>query len=199
MLIIALNGSPNIDGNMAALLKYTLEQCEAEGAETRIFNCGRIMDDQEEPFCIACSSPCDGRCYEDKQMAEVFETISRADGLIIGSPVYFGIVSAQLKAFWDKTRSLRAGKSLLNVVGGAMAVGASRFGGQEETIRAIHTMMLVQGMILVGDGYYEDDCGHFGAAGQRPVDTDLDAFHRARILGKRIIETAEATRSLRRR
>ena len=92
----------------------------------------------------------------------MFDLLRRADGILLGSPVYFGTVSAQLKSFWDKTRLLRREKYLINVVGGALAVGGSRFGGQETTLRALQDMMLCQGMIVVGDAHLEEDAGHQG-------------------------------------
>ncbi len=196
-LIIGINGSPHKNGNTAFLLKEALDTCKKMGATTRILHCQQIMKDQKNPFCVACSSPCAGKCLEGKELARAFTAISQAEGLIVGSPVYFGTASAQLKAFWDKGRSLRADKKLLNVVGGAIAVGASRFGGQETTLRAIQDMMMVQGMIVVGDGFHEDDCGHMGGAGQRPANEDENAINRSRILGKRIWEVAMATRDLR--
>ncbi|MEN6349374.1 MAG: flavodoxin family protein [Syntrophomonas sp.] len=199
LLIVALNGSPHTRGNTAFLLRQALDECANMGAVTRVINCQQVLKDQKTPFCVACTSPCAGKCLEGKEIAKAYELISRADGLIVGSPVYFGTVAAQLKAFWDKSRTLRGEKKLLNVVGGAIAVGASRFGGQETTIRAIHDMLLVQGMITVGDGYYENDCGHMGGAGQRPAQDDENAINRSRILGKRIWEVANSTRALRMR
>ncbi len=197
--VIAINGSPNEKGNTAFLLQEALNECKRMGAKNEIICCQQLMAGEEIPFCTACSSPCSGKCYENSELDHAFALISRADALIVGSPVYFGTVSAQLKAVWDKGRKLRSEKKLLNVVGGAIAVGAARFGGQETTLRAIQDMFLVQGMIVVGDGYYQDDCGHLGAAGQNPVWNDEDAVKRARILGKRIFEVAKATSPLRRR
>jgi len=199
ILIVAINGSPNDDGNTAFMLQQALNECKKMGTATEILHCQQLLKDQKNPFCMACASPCPGKCFEGKEIAKAFDLISRADGLIMGSPVYFGTVSAQLKAFWDKSRSLRTKKKLLNVVGGALAVGGSRFGGQETTIRAIHDMLMVQGMIVVGDGYFEDDCGHIGAAAQRPSWEDENAINRCRILARRIFEVAEATRYLRKR
>ena len=197
LLIVGINGSPHARGNTAFLLRQALEECRKLGAVTKLINCQQILKDQKNPFCIACTSPCSGKCFNGKQLGTAYELISQADGLLAGSPVYFGTVSAQLKAFWDKSRSLRGEKKLLNVAGGAIAVGASRFGGQETTIRAIHDMFLVQGMITVGDGYFEDDCGHMGGAAQKPAAEDENAINRCRILGKRIWEVAGATKSLR--
>jgi multimeric flavodoxin WrbA len=199
LLIIAINGSPNREGNTSFLLQQALEECGARGADTEFLFCREILKDQKNPFCVACSSPCTGKCYKNKELANAYGLISRADGLILGSPVYFGTVSAQLKAFFDKSRALRTEKKLLNVVGGAITSGASRFGGQETTIRAMHDIMLVHGMIIVGDGYHEDDCGHMGAAAQRPAEEDENAIQRSRIMGKRIFELARATSALRKR
>lgn len=196
-LILAINGSPHNDGDTSFLLKQALEECNTRGAETKILFCREILRDLRNPFCIACSSPCQGKCYQNKELATAYALISRADALILGSPVYFGTVSAQLKAFFDKSRALRTQKKLLNVVGGAITSGGSRFGGQETTIRAMHDIMLVHGMIIVGDGYHEDDCGHTGAAAQHPAREDENAIKRSRIMGKRIFEVAQATSALR--
>ncbi len=196
-LIVAINGSPNVKGNTAFLLQEALDECQKLGAKGQIIHCQTVLKDQKVPFCVACSSPCTGKCYQDSGLDKAYTLISRADALIVGSPVYFGTFSAQLKAFWDKGRKMRSEKKLLNVVGGAVTSGRSRFGGQEPTLRSIHDMFLVQGMIVVGDGYYQDDCGHFGTAAQEPAREDENAIKRAQILGKRIFEVAQATSTLR--
>lgn len=197
LFIAAVNASPNREGNTAFLLQQAIDECACRGANTEVLFCRDILKDQENPFCMDCSSPCTGKCYKNKELYNAYELISRADALILGSPVYFGTVSAQLKAFFDKSRALRTGKKLLNVVGGTIASGASRFGGQEATIRAMQDIMLVHGMIIVGDGHAEDDCGHMGAAAQKPSREDENAIKRSRILGKRIYEVANATSALR--
>ena len=199
LLIVAINGSPNREGNTSFLLQQALDECATRGADTEALFCREVFKDQKTPFCVACSSPCTGKCYKNKELANAYELISRADGLILGSPVYFGTISAQLKTFFDKSRVLRTEKKLLNVVGGAITSGASRFGGQETTIRTMHDIMLVQGMIIIGDGYHEDDCGHMGAAAQRPAQEDDNGIQRSRIMGKRIFEVARATTKLRKR
>lgn len=199
ILIVAINGSPNRNGNTAYMLEQAINECQTLGAKTEVLHCRQIIKDQKNPFCVACSSPCVGKCYEGKAIAKAYDLITSADALIVGSPVYFGTVSGQLKAFWDKSRSLRTKKQLLNVVGGALAVGGSRFGGQETTIKAIHDILLVQGMIIVGDGFGSDDCGHIGPAAHRPAEEDENAIKRCQILARRVYQVAAATRNLRMR
>lgn len=199
MFILALNGSPHREGNTVIMLNNALEEIKAAGVETSLVHVSEGMSDVKNPFCLYCSTPCDGRCYNNTRLGEMFDLMRRADGILLGSPVYFGTVSAQVKSFWDKTRLLRREKYLLNVVGGALAVGGSRFGGQETTLRALQDMMLCQGMIVVGDAHQDDDAGHQGACAQQPSAADLAGLARARILARHVLEVAEATSGLRRR
>jgi multimeric flavodoxin WrbA len=198
MYILGLNGSPHRKGNTAYLLDIALDAANEEGAQTEKIYLQEIMESVKRPYCIACESPCTGRCFQGTELQIVMDKLGKADGVLIASPVYFGNVSAQLKGFWDKTRSLRGEKKLLNVVGGALSVGASRFGGQETTLRAIQSLMLVQGMIVVGDGYEEGDAGHHGVAAQQPAREDTHAQNKAAHLGKRVARVSAGTASLRR-
>ena len=60
--------------------------------------------------------------------------------------------------------------------------------GRETTIRALHDIMLVHGMTIVGDGFFEDDCGHHGVCAHNPAENDEFAVKRAEILAKRIFD-----------
>lgn len=197
MLIVGINGSPNKKGSTCRLIEEALQAAKDQGAQIEMIQISECLEDLTNPFCVVCSSPCVGVCSEGSKLGDAFELLRKADGIIMGSPVYFGTISAQLKAFWDMTRFLRTEKALINKVGGAVTTGGARFGGQETTIKAIHDMFLVQGLILVGDGHEDADAGHHGACAQGPSDKDANALNRARILGKRIFQVAEATKSIR--
>jgi multimeric flavodoxin WrbA len=197
MYIVGINGSPNKEGNTAYLLNKGLVIARELGAKTEIIHAAEVLKEVKVPFCTVCSNPCRGICALNTSLAEAHNVLREADGILVGSPVYFGSVTGQLKAFWDKTRCLRGEKKLLNTVGGAIAVGATRFGGQEGTIRSIQEMMLVQGITLVGAGQAEHDCGHFGVAAQKPAEEDQQAQERVTIMAKRIYEVATATNNLR--
>jgi len=98
-------------------------------------------------------------------------------------------MSSQAKAFLDRTVLFRRnGFMFKNKLGGVIAVGGSRNGGQELTIQAVHAAMMIHDMILVGDG------DHFGGAawGGHPEGYEGDAIgiSTARNLGKRITEVA---------
>lgn len=198
MLVIGLNGSPKKKGNTAVLLTKVLETAVSLGAETKTINVQDVLSSVETPFCIACSSPCLGRCYRGTELEEALALIGEADALVLGSPVYFGTVSAQLKSFWDRTRRLRTEQLLRNTVGAAVSVGGARFGGQETTIKALYDMMIIQGMVIVGDNNRAAP-GHHGVCAQKPSASDKNALKRAAILGECIVEAAAATRGLRKK
>ncbi|MCL6559944.1 MAG: flavodoxin family protein, partial [Firmicutes bacterium] len=97
------------------------------------------------------------------------------------------------------TRKLRSRKALINVVGGGVVSGSSRFGGQETTLQALTSMMLCQGMTVVGDGHPDDDPGHAGVCLQHEAGEDDQGLMRARILARRVVDVSRATRMLRAR
>jgi multimeric flavodoxin WrbA len=100
-------------------------------------------------------------------MAGVLDWLEKADGIIVASPVYFGCVTAQLKAVFDRTIPLRRqGFRLKDRIGCAIAVGGSRNGGQEKVLEAVHAWMHIHGMIVVGDN------SHFGGIAVRPAAED---------------------------
>jgi len=197
VLIVAINGSPNVEGNTALMLRAALEEVVSAGCEGYFMQVSDLLAKSKVPYCLVCSNPCQGKCFQGTPLEEAYDLLRHCDGIIMGSPVYFCTVSAQLKAFWDKTRSLRKDKALLNVVGGALSVAAGRFGGQETTLRAMQDMMYCQGMTVVGDGFIDNDSGHLGACAQRWAKDDQDGLKRTRILARRVFEVAQATVSLR--
>lgn len=192
MKIIGINGSPRDKSNTRFLLVKALDECQNKGAKTEIFDAMEILDDQEVPFCEHCSRPCNKSCYTGKKLEKVFEKLSAADGIILASPVYFGSVSAQLKAIWDMSRAVRTEHALVGKIGAAIAVGASTYGGQETTIRTLHDMLLVQGMTIVGNGVKGIDVGHQGVAAKEKVFKDKRAIQDAQNIGKRVILTVNS-------
>jgi NAD(P)H dehydrogenase (quinone) len=115
------------------------------------------------------------------------EEVSKDDfrnsaGLITGSPVYFGVMAAQLKKVFDDFVSLR--REMENKVGAAFATGNHHTGGKETTIFSMLQCMMIYGMIIVGDPM--DASGHYGVACCKEPDETAaqDGFK----LGKRVAE-----------
>lgn len=75
------------------------------------------------------------------------------DAIIIGTPTRFGNMAAQMKNFLDQTGGLWAQGKLVGKVGGVFTSTATQHGGQESTILSTHTVLLHQGMVIVGLPY----------------------------------------------
>ena len=186
MKVIGISGSPRPEGNTTLLVREALNAVAEEGIETEFIS----LADKELNPCIGCNLCKEtGNCQIIDDIEEILEKMKEADGIILGSPVYFGGVSAQLKMPMDRSRPLRMGFQLRNKVGGAIAVGASRNGGQETTIQQIHNFFLIHSMIVVGDN---DPTAHYGGAGvgKSPGDCKDDniGLETARNLGKKVAE-----------
>jgi len=189
MKVIGISGSPRPDGNTSLLVREALNAIAEEGIETEFIS----LSDKEFNPCIGCNMCKEtGACQIIDDIDEILEKMKNADGIILGSPVYFGGVSAQLKMLMDRSRPLRIGFQLKNKVGGAVAVGASRNGGQETTIQQIHNFFLIHSMIVVGDN---DPTAHYGGTGvgKAPGDckNDSSGLETARNLGKKMAEVVK--------
>src|SRR6516164_732954 len=112
-------------------------------------------------------------------------------GIVMGSPVYMGIVSSPLKQLFERMLAFRQGGfPLQNKVGGAIAVGAGRNTGVELVLQQLIMFMLSQEMLLVGDGNPGD---HWGGTMQSQGDElskDEGSLNTLRGVGKRIAEIA---------
>jgi NAD(P)H dehydrogenase (quinone) len=75
------------------------------------------------------------------------------DAILIGVPTRFGNMAAQMKNFLDQTGGLWAQGKLVGKVGSVFTSSATQHGGQESTILSTHTVLLHQGMVIVGLPY----------------------------------------------
>lgn len=113
------------------------------------------------------------------------EDFVNAAGIIAGSPVYFGLLAADLKRVFDEFVGVR--KQVEGKVGAAFASSGFWAGGNETTIISIIQCLLIYGMIIVGDPM--SATGHYGAASvTAPDDKAADI---ARKLGQRVAELSK--------
>lgn len=170
--ILGISGSTRKGGNTTDLVKKALEACKDKGAEIELID----LSDKEILFCDycnACTAETKYSCPKEDDVSAILESMKAADGIIVGSPTYLASVSGKLKTLFDRTIPLRRNDFRLSKkVGGAIAVGGSRNGGQEYVIKDIHNWMLVHGMVVVSDQKYS----HFGgiAVARKQGDALLD-------------------------
>jgi NAD(P)H dehydrogenase (quinone) len=110
------------------------------------------------------------------------EDFVNSAGMIAGSPVYFGVMAADLKRVFDEFVGVR--KQMENKVGAAFATSGFWAGGNETTIISIIQCLLIYGMIIVGDPM--SATGHYGATSVAAPDDK--ASDTARKLGARVAE-----------
>ena len=97
--VLFLNGSPHPHGCTATALEEMIRIFEEEGIETELIQVG-IKDIRGCISCGQCSSK--GKCVFDDLVNEVAEKFEKADGLVIGSPVYYGSPNGTLLSFLDR-------------------------------------------------------------------------------------------------
>jgi multimeric flavodoxin WrbA len=101
--IVAVLGSPRAKSNSTALARTIIRKAEELGAETREFVLNKL-EFKGCQGCETCKTKLD-RCVLKDDLADVLEAIKDADAVILASPNYFGDVSGQFKAFFDRTYS----------------------------------------------------------------------------------------------
>jgi multimeric flavodoxin WrbA len=103
MKVVCLLGSPRPKGNSAFLADRFCRTAEAMGAEIQTFALNKLKY-RGCQACMTCKTKLD-RCVLKDDLTEVLDAIRGADVLVMASPVYYGEVSSQLKAFIDRTFS----------------------------------------------------------------------------------------------
>ncbi len=104
MRVIAFNGSPRKKWNTATLLEKALEGAAAQGAETELIHLYGLSF-KGCVSCFACKTrggKSYGRCAIKDDLASVFESVEAADGFILGSPIYLGTVSGEMRSFMER-------------------------------------------------------------------------------------------------
>lgn len=103
MKVVAVLGSPRLQGNSSTLAHRFLDAARALGAEIQVYALNR-MAFQGCQGCGTCKSKSQACILED-DLGGVLEAVKEADILVLASPVYFGDLSGQLKCFFDRTYS----------------------------------------------------------------------------------------------
>lgn len=104
MKVLAINGGPRKNWNTGTLLKQALEGAESAGAEVELINLYEL-NYKGCTSCFVCKRPGGksyGKCAVNDGLKPVLEKIEEADALIIGSPVYFGMVTGETRSFLER-------------------------------------------------------------------------------------------------
>ena len=176
--VLAINGSPRKDGNTAILIRHILKELEQEGIGTETIQIGG-KNVHGCTACMKCFENRDGKCAIDNDMVNtIIEKIRKADGIILGSPVYFLDITAEMKALIDRAGfvSYANGFPLRNKIGN-VTVAVRRAGASRTADSMLHFFlandMIVPGLPVMGMGREIGD-----------VERDEEGLDRAKHLGQ---------------
>ena len=190
MNVLLFNGSPRKRGNTETLLNAVAEGVRQAGGSVEII---RLCDLEIKP-CISCGG-CDktGKCVQKDDMIALYDKIDAVRRMVIGSPIYFYGVTAQTKAFIDRTQALWCRKYLLKEKGGWPA-GADRK-GFFVSVAATKGSKIFEGAVLTAKYTYDAvDMDYGGELLVKGVDKRgemsqaLDDLQKAEAFGRSLLD-----------
>ena len=172
--VILLNGSPHAGGCTARALKEMVNVFEKEGIEAEIIHVGN----KDIRGCISCDQ-CQkrGKCVFDDLVNEVAEKLEQADGLVAGSPVYYGSPNGTILSFMDRL-FYSASYSMHMKVGAAVV--SCRRGGNSASFDVLNKYFTISGMPVASSTYWNQVHG-FSA---EDVEKDLEGLQTMRNLAR---------------
>ena len=180
MKIIGINGSPRKGGNTEIAIRTVFAELEKEGFETELIQLGG----KQVHGCMACGK-CrekkDGRCQiKNDLLNEIIAKMVEADGIILGSPVYFADITSEMKALIDVAGYVTRGNGhlLRRKVGAAVII--ERRGGALHAFETLNNFFLINQMIVPGSSYWNFAFG--GAPGE--VLKDEEGIRTMKTLGE---------------
>ncbi len=146
--VILLNGSPRADGCTAEALKEMIKVFTAEGIETELIQVGN----KDIRGCTACGfCKNSGRCVFDDLVNETAGKFAAADGLVVGSPVYYSSPNGTVLSFMDRLfYSTRFSKHMK--VGAAVV--SCRRGGNTASFDVLNKYFTISGMPVASSTYW---------------------------------------------
>lgn len=154
MKVVAFNGSPHRKGNTVILIDEMFKVFEAEGIETEMIQLGNKTV-HGCTACGQCKEQRDGRCHiKNDHLNHCIEKMVEADGIIIGSPVYFADVTTEIKALIDVAGYVTRANNFQLKKKVGVGVIAARRGGALPTLATINHFFLINQMIVPGSSYW---------------------------------------------
>ena len=173
--VLLLNGSPHSDGCTAAALEEMVKVFEQEGIETEVIQVGR----KSIRGCIACGKCGElGRCVFNDLVNEVAPRLAEADGLVVGSPVYYGSPNGTILSFLDRLFYSTANISKHMKVGAAVV--SCRRGGNTASFDVLNKYFTISAMQVAGSTYWNQVHGYTA----EDVKKDLEGLQTMRNLAR---------------
>jgi multimeric flavodoxin WrbA len=172
--VLLLNGSPHVHGCTATALEEMIKVFEEEDVETELIQVGI----KEIRGCVACGTcSLKGKCVFDDLVNEVAPKFEEADGLVVGSPVYYGSPNGTILSFMDRLFYSTEFSKQMKV---GAAVVSCRRGGNTASFDALNKYFTISGMPVASSTYWNQVHG-FTA---EDVKKDLEGLQTMRNLAR---------------
>jgi multimeric flavodoxin WrbA len=167
--VVAFNGSPHKSGNTSILINTVLSVLESEGITTEIIQIGnKVLHGCTG--CEKCREVKDKRCQiKNDLLNNCIEKMLQADGIILGSPVYFADITSEMKALIDVAGYVTRGNGQLLARKVGAGIVAVRRAGEIHALNSMNNFFLINQMIIPGSSYWNL------AFGRQPGDVLNDA------------------------
>ncbi len=159
MKVVAVNGSSRKKGNTTMLIEAVFEPLREAGVACELIElAGRNI--RGCTACGKCTAKRDGKCWGRRDDGnEIIERLAAADGIILGSPVYFADVTSEIKAIMDRAGYVgRAKRDMFRRKPGAAVVAVRRAGGMHAFDTLNHFFSIAE-MVTVGSSYWNIGVG----------------------------------------
>ncbi len=174
MKVLMINGSPHAKGSTYTALHEMEKVFEAEGIETEMIQVGHL----DVRGCTACGF-CyrNGKCVFDDVVNEIAAKFEQADGLVVGTPVYYASANATTVAVLDRLFYSTRFSKLMKV---GAAVASARRGGLTATFDELNKYFTISGMPVASSQYWNDIHGNNAEQAQQ----DLEGMQTMRVLAR---------------
>lgn len=149
--VLLISGSPKAEGNTAQVIRECARVIEENGVKADVIS----FSDMKIEACTACGKCSEmGECNIEDGLNNIVKAIRAAQGLIVGSPVYFGTARGDVMCALQRIGyvSRSTDRFLTGKVGGPIAV--ARRGGQTLTLQEMLMFFLMNDMIVPGSTYW---------------------------------------------
>ena len=177
MKVLMINGSPHTNGNTKRLLLEMKNVFDAEQIDSEILEIGSSAI----RGCAACGyCKSNGKCAFDDAVNEAAAKLKEADGLVLGTPVYYASANGTLVSFLDRL-FCSAGSGLTMKVGASLAV--ARRSGTTATFDELNKYFTISGMPVASSSYWNNAYG----AGAGECEKDEEGLQTVRVLAKNMV------------
>ena len=184
MKVIILNGSPHIKGCTARALREAEETLNKEGIETETI----MVGNKNIRGCIACNTcGVKGKCVFEDLVNETASKFEKAEGLIVGTPVYYAGANGTILSFLDRLfysthfdKSMKVGAAVLS----------SRRAGSTSALDEINKYFTIANMPIAASSYWNEVHGFT----EEDVNKDLEGLQTMRNLGRNMAFLIKAIR-----